>query len=204
MLPRLLIVSVCIAATGGLLRATAASEIVPESRLASLPFAIHEWRGRDDGRLDPEVERSVAADAYVLRTYWRGGPALGLYVAYYATQRSGHTIHSPLNCLPGTGWTWLDRTREQVDIGGGRAIEINRAVAQKDGSRLLLHYWYQSRDRVVASDYRNKLLLMYDAFSRHRSDGALVRVVADGNTPPDDVAAFVRALYPALVRQLPE
>lgn len=204
--PRLLLVALCVAATGGALRLAAASDTAPAARLASLPFSIDAWHGRDDGRLDAETERAVQADSYTLRTYTRKATAAGLYVAYYATQRSGHTIHSPLNCLPGTGWTWLERGTERLDAGG-TPIEINRALAQKDSDRLLLYYWYQSRGRVIASDYRNKLMLMHDALTLHRSDGALVRVVAtvaSGVNRSADVESFIGAIYPALVRSLPE
>ena len=203
---RLLLVALCVAATGGALKLAAASDNAPAARLESLPFSIDTWRGHDDGRLDAETEQSVQADAYTLRTYTRKATAAGLYVAYYATQRSGHTIHSPLNCLPGTGWTWLERGTQRLNAGG-TPIEVNRALAQKDSDRLLLYYWYQSRGRVIASDYRNKLMLMHDALTLHRSDGALVRVVATAQSGVDrsaDVESFIGAIYPALVRSLPE
>jgi EpsI family protein len=205
---RVLVIALCVMTTHAALRLTAAADIAPAAHLATLPFAIDGWRSRDEGRLDRETEQTLQTDAYLLRTYVRGAVALGVYVAYYATQRSGHTIHSPLNCLPGTGWSWLDRGRERLPIGGeARPIEINRAIAQKDNDRLLLYYWYQSRDRVVASDYENKFLLMRDAVTLHRSDGALVRVVApitDGVDPSTAARAFMAVLYPALRHLLPE
>lgn len=203
---RFVLVALCVASTGGALKLAAATDHAPTAQLEALPFSVDSWRGQDDGRLDAETERSIQADSYTLRTYSRNATAAGLYVAYYATQRSGHTIHSPLNCLPGTGWTWLERGTQRVDTGSG-TIEINRALAQKDSDRLLLYYWYQSRGRVIASDYRNKLMLMRDAFTLHRSDGALVRVVAtvqNGTDRSAEVESFISSIYPALVRSLPQ
>lgn len=203
---RLLGVALCVVLAGAFVRLTAASDVLPEATLASLPLAIDGWRGRDDPPLDPEIERTLQADSYILRSYARGRAQVGLYAAYYASQRSGHTIHSPLNCLPGTGWEWLERGQQTLTVADGQAVEVNRALAQKDADRLLLYYWYQSRGRVVAGDLRNKLLLVRDALTLHRSDGALIRVVApvvDGR-PTGDAAQFIRALYPAIVRHLPE
>jgi EpsI family protein len=203
---RLLLIALCVAATGGTLKLIAASDTVPAAQLEALPFAIDAWQGRDDGPLDAETVRIVQADSYALRTYSRGASQVGLYVAYYGSQRSGHTIHSPLNCLPGTGWSWLERGRQTVP-SAGRTIEINRALAQKDADRLLVYYWYQSRGRVIASDYRNKLVLMQDALTLHRSDGALVRIVAPvagGTDPSVETESFISSLYPELVRRLPE
>ncbi len=207
MIQRALVVALCLLATRGALKVTAAADVAPSAHLDTLPLTIDGWRGRE-GRLDRATEQSLQADAYTLRTYARGSAAIGLYVAYYATQRSGHTIHSPLNCLPGTGWTWLDRERERAPIANDPSSSVvNRAIAQKDGDRLLLYYWYQSRGRVVASDYENRFLLMRDALTLHRSDGALVRLVAPighGADPSENARAFIAALYPVLTRHLPE
>jgi EpsI family protein len=209
---RLLLVACVMAATATYLRAVTTPDVVPSAdRLSALPLTLGEWRGRDDGRLDGETEAVLQADAYLLRTYWRGPTAVSLFVAYYGTQRSGHTIHSPLNCLPGTGWEWTERARQRVAIdppGGIGEIEINRNIARRHDHQALVHYWYQSRGRVIASDFHNKFLLVYDALKLRRSDGALVRITAPlppGHPrSPDDISSFIRALYPSLTQHLPE
>jgi EpsI family protein len=205
---RLLIVAALMMAAGGFLRIVSAADLVPEaSRLAALPLEIDDWRGRDLGRLDRDTEVELQADNYLLRRYTRNGMAADLFIAYYATQRSGHTIHSPLNCLPGTGWEWVERRRERVLVGPGRDIDINGNIARKNGQQDLVYYWYQSHGRAVASEYRNKLLLVQDALTLHRSEGALVRVttpVLARDARSTDLAAFIRALYPILTRHRPE
>jgi len=205
---RLLIVAAWMVAAGGFLRVVAAADLVPEaSGLRALPLQIDDWRGHDLGRFDRDTEAVLQADDYLLRRYTREGVPVDLFVAYYATQRSGHTIHSPLNCLPGTGWEWVDRRRERISVGPGREIDINGNVARKSGEQSLVYYWYQSHGRATASEYRNKLLLVQDALTLHRSDGALVRVTAPVLPRPArsaDLAAFIRALYPILARHLPE
>jgi len=205
---RLLIVAAWMVAAGGFLRVVAAADLVPEaSGLRALPLQIDDWRGHDLGRFDRDTEAVLQADDYLLRRYTREGVPVDLFVAYYATQRSGHTIHSPLNCLPGTGWEWVDRRRERISVGPGREIDINGNVARKSGEQSLVYYWYQSHGRATASEYRNKLLLVQDALTLHRSDGALVRVTAPvlpRLARSADLAAFIRALYPILARHLPE
>jgi EpsI family protein len=204
---RLLFIAVMMLAAGGFLRIVSAADLVPAAAaLSALPLQIGEWHGQDFGRLDRDTEAVLQADNYLLRRYTRDRVPVDLFVAYYATQRSGHTIHSPLNCLPGTGWEWVGRRRERVSVGPGRDIEINGNVARKSGEQSLVYYWYQSHGRAVASEYRNRLLLVQDALTLHRSDGALVRVTAPAlaRDASVDAAAFVRALYPILTRHLPE
>jgi EpsI family protein len=205
---RLLIVAVLMVAAAGYLRVVSAADLVPEaSGLSALPLQIEAWHGRDLGRLDQDTEAVLQADNYLLRRYTRAGVPVDLFVAYYATQRSGHTIHSPLNCLPGTGWEWVDRRRGRISVGAGRDIDINANIARKNGEQDLVYYWYQSHGRAIASEYRNRLLLVRDALTVHRSDGALVRVTAQALPRTErstDLTAFIRALYPVLARHLPE
>jgi EpsI family protein len=206
---RLAIVAAGLMLTFGLLRLAAATEINPAAdRLRALPDQLGPWRATETFRLDRDTENILQADDYVLRTYSRGIAPVALFVAFYGSQRAGRTIHSPLNCLPGTGWEWIERQRATVRAQDGVDIAVNRNIARKDAQDLLVYYWYQSRGRVVASDYANKLFLVGDALARHRSDGALVRVTADAATgngaAAREAAAFIQTIYPALTAHLPE
>jgi EpsI family protein len=203
---RLLVAGGFVLLTAGALRVGASTELaIPAPRLLDLD--VPRATVVDDARLDEDTESVLQADQYLMRTYVRADLPITLFVAYYATQRSGHTIHSPLNCLPGTGWTWMGRGREQIAVTPTQSIEVNRNIATKGGEALLLYYWYQSHGRVVASDYRNKLLLVQDSLLLHRSDGALVRVTVpatDDEQAANAATAFIRDAYPSLTKQLPE
>jgi EpsI family protein len=205
---RLVVVACCLLLVSGGLRLAAATEYAPADRLDAFPVQVASWQTAETFQLDRESERILNADHYLLRTYQRSGAPVALFVAFYGSQRAGQTIHSPLNCLPGTGWEWVERRRITLRTDGGLPIEVNRNIARRDQQNLLVYYWYQSRGRVVASDYANKLLLVRDALALHRSDGALVRVTADlepGRAAgTEDAAAFIRTLYPALTAHLPE
>ena len=91
-----------------------------------------------------------------------------------------------------------------------RTIEINRFVIQKGLDRQVVFYWYQSRDRVVASEYWGKVYTVVDAIRYNRTDAALVRVTvpigSDDGARGRAVAAgvgFVQALFPLLSSHLP-
>jgi EpsI family protein len=207
--PRLLVAACCIAAVGGYLRVGASADaVLPAAQLTSLAGEIGEWQGIQDLRLDPPTEKTLQADSYVLRTYTNGASPVTLFVAYYGSQRSGHTIHSPLNCLPGTGWEWIDRRRETLIEASGREIEVNRNVATRNRQQILVYYWYQSRGRAVASDYLNKFLLVRDALTLRRSDGALVRITVpvdrDIQASAADASAFIQNVFQPLTRLLPD
>ncbi len=158
-------------------------------------------------------------DDYARRTYGaRGEPGwVGLYIGYYASQRQGDTVHSPLNCLPGAGWIPISQARMTVAVkdtptaSANRDITINRFVIQKGLDRQLVLYWYQSHGRVVASEYWGRIYTVTDAIRYNRTDAALVRVIVPilGDAPNAVDAAqasgvrFVQALFPYLSRHLP-
>ncbi len=214
---RTILVAVLIAVTGGYLLRASKTEAVPlRESLASCPVEIGDWSGRDAEPLDTETLAALGVDEYLNRLYaTRSGALVGLYVGYYASQRQGDTIHSPLNCLPGAGWLPVKTGRAQVAVAstpdGGPApdgrIEVNRFVIEKGLDRQVVIYWYQSRGRVVASEYWGRFYLMADAIRRNRTDGAMVRVISPILTTEEDAERhaidFVQQLFPLLHAYLP-
>jgi EpsI family protein len=160
--------------------AAAGEARVPRRALAEFPREVGGWQqfGRDE-RFDAETEAVLRADDYVSRNYAAGdGRTASLYVGYYSTQRTGATYHSPLNCLPGSGWELKEpATVEIKPSNGAPAFEANRYVIQHGNDRELLVYWYQGRGRAVASEYWDKAYTMFDSVRLRRSDGAMVRVL---------------------------
>ncbi|MDT5295787.1 MAG: hypothetical protein QOJ76_2667 [Acidobacteriota bacterium] len=167
---------------GGVINFWAASgeARAPRRALAEFPVEVGVWRqaGRDV-RFDAATEAVLRADDYVSRDYaGAGGNTASLYVGYYATQRTGATYHSPLNCLPGSGWTLNDPSVVEVKPADGHAaFTANRYVIEHGGERLLMLYWYQGRGRAVASEYVDKAYTVFDSIRLRRSDGAMVRVL---------------------------
>ena len=182
------------------------SEIIPErSRFVTFPATIGEWHGRAS-LLEPQVEHGLALEDYILSDYSKpDGKAVNLYVAYYASQRTGESPHSPLVCIPGDGWliTKLERTSY------GAEQPMNRAVIERNGSKQLVYYWYEERGRRIASEYWSKWYLLSDAITKNRSDGALVRLITTvlpGELERDAdsrLQSFIRDLLPGLSGYLP-
>ena len=214
---RALVLAVCMLATGSYLAHAAKAEPTPiRQPLSSLPLTIDGWSGQRSQDLSAEILAVLRVDDYVTRVYQSpAGGGVGLYVGYHATQRQGASIHSPLNCLPGGGWTPASQAYLPIQVrtpdGGPRTIEVNRVVIERGLDRQLVLYWYQSRDRVVASEYWGKFYSVTDAIRYNRTDAALVRVIApvDHEQPEalrqaeQYAVDFVQAMFPLLGNHLP-
>jgi EpsI family protein len=181
--------------------------IVPRQPLQDLPYALAAWTGKDQP-LEQDVLRVVGVSDYANRYYSSSsGPPVQLYVGYYASQRTGDTIHSPKNCLPGSGWDPIRSGYATLYLTKGRKIVVNEYLIQQDQNKQLVFYWYQGRGRVIASEYAGKLCLVADALSRNRTDGALVRLVTpiqDGEEKARErLTEFTQELFPALDKLIP-
>ena len=153
-----------------------------------------------------EDMKEIGVDDYTNREYFGGSRPVELYIGYYKDQRSGDAIHSPKNCLPGSGWQPVRAASLQIGSATNPVI-VNEYVVEKGTMRDLVLYWYQAHGRVIASEYSGKAWLVYDAITRNRTDEALVRVLTSTKNGEDQARAravqFVQALYPRLTTFIP-
>ncbi len=187
---RLIVLTVMLwltASVATLLTAESVTDVQPE--FDRLPIALAGWQGREAPPLDEEVARTLAADTYVHRFYTRAdGAAVETDVAYYRRQRVGAAMHSPLNCLPGTGWALV--STDDVAVGG---TTVRQAVVQRGVARLVVVYWFATPARTDASEYWNRLYRIGDALRGKRTDAALVRVIVPVDEALGDAGAAARA-----------
>jgi EpsI family protein len=160
------------------------------------------WTGHP-GNLERIYIDQLKLDDYLLADYVNDSNRhINLYMAYYDSQRKGEAVHSPRSCLPGGGWQMRDFDQRELPTVrvGGRPLRVNRTVIELGGQRELVYYWFQQRGRVIDNEFAVKWYLFWDAVTRHRTDGALVRII-DSVPPGGDVAAADRAItdFAALV-----
>jgi EpsI family protein len=178
---------------------------VSRQSLKDFPAQLGQWRQHGgDQTLDDETLRVLRADDYLSRNFESDGRTASFYVGYYATQRTGATYHSPLNCLPGSGWTLMEGPRVAVTpANGGASFEANRYIVQNGNDRELMVYWYQGRGRATPSEYWGKIFTVVDSVRRRRSDGAIVRVMVPVGDSEDRALMAAKDLASEAAAQLP-
>jgi exosortase D (VPLPA-CTERM-specific) len=190
--------------------------------LTEFPLQFGPWRGRRQA-LEAVYLDTLKLDDYILADFVRDAPEaegirgaaagapVNLYIAYYASQRTGEAAHSPRSCLPGGGWRILDFTQREV-AGvrlNGAPLRVNRAIVQHGTDRQLVYYWFQERGRDITNEYLVKWYLLEDALLRNRTDGALIRLVTPVRESEPvaaadaELAQFASGALPALREYLP-
>ena len=201
--------SVLIVLQGALIYSAVRPESPPGGRpLAQFPVSLGAWTLLQEGVIDADTQAVLQADDLLNRYYTRKGAGANLFVAAFRSQRNGKAPHSPKNCLPGSGWTPLESSYVSIDVGGEMPIQVNRYVVAHGEERSLVLYWYQSRDRAIASEYKAKFWVVVDAMRLNRTDTALVRVVVpivnrDEAAADKSAADFIRSFYGSLRQYLP-
>jgi EpsI family protein len=207
---RFWMVVLLLGAAVALLSARASNDFIPAREpLAQLPETISGWTATDLP-IDQETLDVLGSGDFLSRDYTREGAAapIDLFIGYFPTQRTGSSIHSPQNCLPGSGWAFDSSSYVDLDDAKGRSHRVGEYVISNGTAREFVIYWYEAHGRSVASEYRARIYMVTDALRLNRTDGALVRIItpiAGADVTPARTRAekFAAELAPMLTRYIP-
>ena len=184
---------------------------VARGSLSDFPIELAGWTATDQP-IDAETLRVLGAGDFLSRVYSSDESAdpISLFIGYFPTQRTSTTIHSPKNCLPASGWAFESSSTVLLEDVVGKTHRIGEYVIANEDNRQFVIYWYQAHGRSVSNEYMAKIYLVSDAIRMNRTDGALVRVItpipSSGQLSEAKLRAeaFVRELFPALPRFIPD
>ncbi|HKD86222.1 MAG TPA: EpsI family protein [Terriglobales bacterium] len=191
-----IMVAVLLGATTGMAYLSHGEATPPAKPLSEFPVEVGPYAKVIDWKLDKETLDILKVTDYLNRGYWTPGmnqDLLGLYIGYFRSQRTGASIHSPKNCLPGAGWNPVQASVYQLPLDGGRTVPVNLYILRKALDEEMVLYWYQSHGRIIASEYWGKFYLVYDALRLNRTDAALVRITVPVDNG-DEATAKRRAI----------
>jgi len=195
-------------ATVGLHALSHGTPALLSSPLNSFPLELGSWHGREVP-IDRDILKVAAVDDYLNRVYQSpAGGAVGVYVGYYKSQQTGDAIHSPKNCLPGSGWQPVTAGRLRISLPNGTLAPVNLYVIEKGLDRQVVLYWYQSHGRIIASEYWAKFYMVRDAIRMNRTDAALVRIVTpfkqDRQAAQERATTFAQQMLTPLQSLIPK
>jgi exosortase D (VPLPA-CTERM-specific) len=204
-----------LAALGSFAIANRVEEEPARTPLTAFPLKLGDWRGTESV-LPPEQLEELKLTDYIMASYARPGLSqpVELYVAYYASQRKGASIHSPKACLPGGGWVIDEFSQVSVpgagpDSATGDALAVNRTLISLGPQRMLVYYWFEQRGRHITNEYLAKWYIFQDSLLMNRTDGALVRVItvlpegSDVEIADQRLQEFIRVAAPRLGYHIP-
>lgn len=178
--------------------------------LSSFPDKISGWHVIDQNSMSPQVEKMLGVDDYVLRSYSQSPKSINLYVSYFSYTSRNKGYHSPLNCMPGSGWNIAQTRPIQLSLNNQqqKKVTVNQLILQKGSQKQVALYWYQCRGRIIHSEYWERIYRVWDSIIRGRTDGSFVRLIYKSSSRDLDKATlelkdFAKAVIPTLSNYLP-
>ena len=214
--PRFWTVLLLLISTAFLLHTRGDADRVPDSQpLSLMPRTIDGLTSRDYAMSD-DVLAILGKGDFLNRTY--SSPAgtqpasipVSLFIGYFASQRTGQSIHSPQNCLPGAGWNFDSKSYTTITADDGKVYNVGEYIISNSGERQFVLYWYQAHGRSIPNEYSAKIHMILDAIRMNRTDGAIVRVITPMLPSESEAAArervvrFTAQMAPSLPRFIPD
>ncbi len=210
--PQFLVAVVLLGATLAFSQGIDFREKVPISKpFDEFPLDIGEWSGVRSA-FGRDILDALDFSDYINVDYRNGsGKNVNFYVAYYESQRKGESIHSPATCLPGGGWEYKQAGKTSISLSQDKkeTMNVNQAFMQLGDIKQLSYYWFPKGGRILTNAYQLKLYTFWDALTKQRTDGALVRLITsvyDSEELADAeerLQGFARKIQPVLAQFLP-
>jgi EpsI family protein len=181
---------------------------IPTNRpFSEFPQQVKLWQRTNRTEFSANILSVLKPTDYLYNQYTNSsGKTVSLYIGYHSGGKDSGGIHSPKNCLPGSGWYEASTRRGVLEIPGG-SINLVRAVYQKGESKELFLYWFQVRDRSLSDEYSLKLAEIVNSALYRRRDASFIRVSVPVGTDIDQAVAqgeqFIRDFEPLFREYLP-
>jgi len=221
--PRFWVVVVLLSSTLFVLASRGDADRIPPSQpLSLMPERFGNWSAQDVPLTDDTLEVLGKGD-FLNRVYTNQPsaedtstvrpehvPPISLFIGYFASQRTGQTMHSPQNCLPGAGWTFDSQKYADIQDINGKNYKVGEYLISNGDTKQFVIYWYQAHGRSIPNEYKAKLYMIADAIRMNRTDGALVRVITQVlpseslDSARDRATQFTRQMAPNLPQFIPD
>ncbi|OLN29436.1 EpsI protein [Desulfovibrio sp. DV] len=175
------------AACVGLRRDTPAPLARP---LSQFPTTLGHWRMIAQEHFTPETVAFLRPTDYLARRYeGPNGERIDIYIGYHDAAQASGPVHSPKNCLPGSGWIELSTSQRSVKLAG-KEEQVAQALYGKAEEELLFLYWFVVRDSILSSEIGLKVAEVANALRHGQRSAAFVRISLPArNNPAAAVAA---------------
>jgi len=209
---RVFLIFMLFAVTYYVLQSTSEVTAVPITKnLSTFPHTILDYHLSNSFQSSTEILEMLGVDDYIQYNYVdKTQFRINLYAGFYGAVGVSGSYHSPKNCLPGGGWGIenVKRVVLQAGIGGKKKSTVSEMLIRHGEEYQVVLYWYQNRGRIIASEYMEKIFLVFDAVVKGRRDGTFVRIMAvdvDGDLEATEkrVYEFAENVMPLLESYLP-
>ncbi len=205
---KILILIVCLGLTSLFVhRQPQAGAVAPETSLNEALGRIDGWRNSGVIPLSSQVVEELDLDDYLFQTFSNDLGSVTLYVGYYHSAKKVGAAHDPMVCYPGQGWklSHFQEGESQIKGTGGTIVSYSTMIAEQDGRKELVLYWFQASDQATSGTLAQKVALLKQRLMNGSENNAFVRVSTSlQDRSAEDARAlilsFLNNFYPKFFR----
>ncbi len=175
--------------------------------LEFFPSEIGQWQMRNDRRISDAEAALLGVDDYTFRDYSSGNARINFYASFFGANNRDKGFHSPLNCMPGSGWDIASTENIALQLPDGQEVLVRKMLLVRGSDYQVSLYWYQCRSRIIASEYWERVYRVLDSVRYSRTDGAFIRLIATGSDAEGQALSqlkdFASQVIPLLDEHLP-
>jgi len=173
-----------------------------EKPLAQFPVELGPWHMIHQDFFNQALLAVLRPADYLSRRYQdASGKLVDLYIGYHDGAQNSGPIHSPKNCLPGSGWYEVSSKLMNVEVQG-QPIQLTQAVYRQDDHQELFLYWFLVRGRPLGNEVGLKLAEIANSVFHSRRGASFIRLsLPTGDNPVEAMStaeSFLRQAYPAI------
>lgn len=204
---RFVVLVVLLAGTGLFTRFHQNQVIALAKPFAEFPIAHASWRMAGQSNLSDNVIKVLLPTDYLARRYVSSdGIGVDMYLSFFDGGPDSGRIHSPKNCLPGSGWSEMSSEPIVMELGGEK-VNLVRAVYAHGETRELIYYWFAMQGKTMTDEFSLKLAEITGSMFHQRRDQSFVRISVQTRSSIEDsqrsIEVFLRDFYPLIRDYLP-
>lgn len=149
--------------------------------ISQFPLTHNEWRAEQLPIAEGVVD-ILRPDAIFNAIYANPlGNQVDIFLSYFAGDNTQGGVHSPRNCMPGSGWVILKEEPRPIPYGDSQ-IPASRLYVKYGQTLRVVDYWYITSHGETSSDYGLKFFTMISALQFKPTDVAFVRFVCSADS----------------------
>ncbi|MBF0558503.1 MAG: EpsI family protein [Nitrospirae bacterium] len=167
-----------------------------------------QWKMTSQTTFSESVLNVLRPTDYMLRRYAATDELpVDLYIGYHSGGQKSGELHSPRNCMPGSGWYMVSQQKMDVKVDNNN-MKIVKTVYQKGSDKELFLYWFQVKGKIVSDEYSLKIYEVLNSILFNRKDAAFIRISVpvgdDENRALLSGMKFLKDFYPVIQEFLPK
>ena len=105
--------------------------------LEDFPKQIGSWSGEIHSCSQAVYDKLGVDDSVLINYKNDNEDTVSMYVGYYEDQKQGEIIHSPKNCMLGSGWQPIDVSEIDISLDS-RKIPVTKLILEKKSQKMVV------------------------------------------------------------------